>query len=459
MAPISLITFFGLFLTVTSEGVYSRGHGYAIGVTPRKRFVVKTVPVKRVSHGRKSTAVFRSPYDSYDEADAIRTADRDVPHKVSSYLPPYKPAVVAKKAVHVPIHTSHDVHVPVHAPHDTHIPVHTPHDTHVPVHTSHDSHVPVHASHDAHVPVHASHDAHVPVHASHDAHVPVHASHDAHVPVHASHDAHVPVHASHDAHVPVHASHDAHAPAVVLSHPAPKAHVPVPVPVSHDVAHVAHEPVAYHYDYHVVPPCALANQQVYNITVCLDDAEYPTETILHELKRDPLLTARLMSDVTYQSADNLVDGLTKAEEEQYSRQHYYGEAGHDAHLPTTSGYAYSDSYQRDGGYICPSDVFYARVKRAVNTYNEWKVIVNMPDAFVHDPAYKQYVQTSRLESCVHPGGACSFVDHLFPSSCLQKHAFVRLVAYDPKRGLHVDSFKLPSACSCHLAPKGGVYRA
>lgn len=33
---------------------------------------------------------------------------------------------------------------------------------------------------------------------------------------------------------------------------------------------------------------------------------------------------KLLADVTYQSADNLVDGLTKAEEEGYTHKHYYG---------------------------------------------------------------------------------------------------------------------------------------
>ena len=31
-----------------------------------------------------------------------------------------------------------------------------------------------------------------------------------------------------------------------------------------------------------------------------------------------------MSDISYQSADNLVDGLTKYQEERYTFQHYYG---------------------------------------------------------------------------------------------------------------------------------------
>ena len=66
----------------------------------------------------------------------------------------------------------------------------------------------------------------------------------------------------------------------------------------------------------------------------------------------------------------------------------------------SDGHVYGQTYQEQGGYICPSDIFYGRLKRAVNTFGEWKVIVNLPDHFRHDPKYKKYVQTSRLESCV-----------------------------------------------------------
>ena len=45
---------------------------------------------------------------------------------------------------------------------------------------------------------------------------------------------------------------------------------------------------------------------------------------MYELSRNVALVKRLLSDVSYQSADNLVDGLTKYEEEGYNYQHYYG---------------------------------------------------------------------------------------------------------------------------------------
>lgn len=52
------------------------------------------------------------------------------------------------------------------------------------------------------------------------------------------------------------------------------------------------------------------------------------ETIQYELERNKHLVDRLLSDITYQSANNLVDGLTKAEEEGYTYEHYYGNKKH-----------------------------------------------------------------------------------------------------------------------------------
>ena len=62
------------------------------------------------------------------------------------------------------------------------------------------------------------------------------------------------------------------------------------------------------------------------------------------------------------------------------------------------------------------------------------------------------LQTQRLEQCMYPGAPCSFIDPHFNSGCLQKHNFVRLLAYTYEEGLHIDSFKLPVSCSCHLSP-------
>ena len=54
-------------------------------------------------------------------------------------------------------------------------------------------------------------------------------------------------------HVPLHAAHDEHV-----------------------VHQVAHEHAPYQYDPHAVPQCAVANHLAYNLTACLDDADYQT---------------------------------------------------------------------------------------------------------------------------------------------------------------------------------------
>ena len=48
------------------------------------------------------------------------------------------------------------------------------------------------------------------------------------------------------------------------------------------------------------------------------------DTIKYELERNMPIVNRLLSDISYQSADNLVDGLTKYQEERYTLQHYFG---------------------------------------------------------------------------------------------------------------------------------------
>ncbi len=95
--------------------------------------------------------------------------------------------------------------------------------------------------------------------------------------------------------------------------------------------------------------------------------------------------------------------------------------------------------------------------------------------------YEKYTQTQRLEQCMYPSAPCSYIDpyklesswyrtiiitHLYGKASvvtlshfimysLQKHNFVRLLAYTYEEGLHIDSFKLPIACSCHVEKPGG----
>ena len=68
-----------------------------------------------------------------------------------------------------------------------------------------------------------------------------------------------------------------------------------------------------------------------------------------------------------------------------------------------SGYHYAHDYYKKGGYLCPSDIYYGRPKRAMNTYGKWKVIVNLPDEYYakgYGKGMEKYSQTQRLEQCM-----------------------------------------------------------
>lgn len=56
----------------------------------------------------------------------------------------------------------------------------------------------------------------------------------------------------------------------------------------------------------------------------------------------------------------------------------------------TDSHAHRD-FAQDGGFLCPSEVKYARPKRARNSKGSWKYIVNMD----------KYTQTIRMEKCMY----------------------------------------------------------
>ena len=111
-------------------------------------------------------------------------------------------------------------------------------------------------------------------------------------------------------------------------------------------------------------------------------------------------------------------------------------------------YTFHHDYHSHGGYLCPSDVSYAQPKRGLTINDEWKVIVNLPDD--HSHGYEKYKQTIRLEQCYYPNSPCSYLSPSITTSCKQKHNFVSLLAYTAAQGLHMDTFKLPVACSCFI---------
>lgn len=49
-----------------------------------------------------------------------------------------------------------------------------------------------------------------------------------------------------------------------------------------------------------------------------------------------------------------------------------------------------------------------------------------------------------------PQSSCSFISENYRSSCVQVYNYHRLLTWDNKLGLHMDIFKIPTCCSCHV---------
>ncbi|XP_063593243.1 neurotrophin 1-like [Penaeus indicus] len=222
---------------------------------------------------------------------------------------------------------------------------------------------------------------------------------------------------------------------VVLGSVQPPAYGHHPQPAyGHRAPAYGHQP-AYKHGYcdpTVAPSCATNS----TLSYCLEDAEYPEYEIKGAISADHLF-AKKYADIADQSADDLVDMVTKEQEEAFDYSYYTGASTGDSPYDATH-------WGGPEGYICPSDVVYAMPKRAQNVEGKWRVIVN-------DVHY--YTQTARLETCLFPEAACRALAPCYQSHCTQKSVYHRLLSYDPcdpYKGLFIDIYKLPSACSCHL---------
>ncbi|XP_032795273.1 neurotrophin 1 [Daphnia magna] len=169
---------------------------------------------------------------------------------------------------------------------------------------------------------------------------------------------------------------------------------------------------------------------------CLTDEEYPVYEVKYAIDYDPLVLKKY-ADVADQSAKDLVDGISKEQEEKFDYSFYNGKQFDEG------------NWVGGEGFICPSDVAYSRPLRAKNTAGEWRVIVQ-------DIAWPTYTQTQRTETCLFPEAACRTLAPCHFSKCLQKHTVHRMLSFDPcdaHKGIFIDTYKLPSACSCHIPVK------
>ena len=234
-----------------------------------------------------------------------------------------------------------------------------------------------------------------------------------------------------------HAVHHAPAHHAAPYHPAPAPYGPAP----HAPAPHAPAPHGYGYcDPKAPPACAEGSDLPY----CVEDKEYPAYDIAVKISQDALFLKKY-ADIADQSADDLVDGITKPQEESFDYSYYTG---------ASKGPSKYDASHWIGpeGYLCPSDVDYAKITRAVNVEGYWRIILqHIPEGYGY--GHYNYTQTTRLETCLYPDSACRLLAPCYQSKCTQKYVYHRMLSVDPcdpYRGFFIDTYKLPSACSCHI---------
>eukprot|EP00093_Oithona_nana_P004861 04861.XXX_159267_158449_1 [CDS] Oithona nana genome sequencing. len=107
--------------------------------------------------------------------------------------------------------------------------------------------------------------------------------------------------------------------------------------------------------------------------------------------------------------------------------------------PILSGRTEEESMEQ----LCPTRVELAKPRRLLNTDKKWRVIVNIGPKFQ---------QTVRLETCLQTSCG-ALLPPCYGSICVQKYAYHRLLSYDPcspEKGLFIDTYRLPIACSCAI---------
>ncbi|CAH2107835.1 unnamed protein product [Euphydryas editha] len=176
-----------------------------------------------------------------------------------------------------------------------------------------------------------------------------------------------------------------------------------------------------------------ANCELFTNTLCLHTDDYPTEAIVQSIRRNKAAAGALLADYK-DPGEGAVDGITAAQEAKYTADHYL--------VSNRRG----DTANRDfagageAGFMCPSTVKYARPQRARATSGHWKYIVNTGE----------HTQTLRLEKCLKPKEPCTYLTDNFKSKCVQVYNYHRLLTWDQQNGLHMDIFKVPTCCSCHI---------
>lgn len=189
--------------------------------------------------------------------------------------------------------------------------------------------------------------------------------------------------------------------------------------------------------------------------ICVDDFEYPEQAIIDEIYKRRDVFELMYSEVKGDAP--LVDGIPREVEESYTYDSYMAPNEIDPsddskpNDPMSSGsdrpkhgMAHGNNRNRGAGFICPSEVLYGKPKLARNIRGDWKVIVNAGE----------FTQTVRMEKCLRANDPCNYIrDQEVSSRCAQVHSFHRLMVFEKGKGFYIDTFRIPTACTCHVSKK------
>ena len=115
----------------------------------------------------------------------------------------------------------------------------------------------------------------------------------------------------------------------------------------------------------------------------------------------------------------------------------------------TTSHKLKTSRQLESENTCSAILIYVNPIRIRNTDGDWRVIVQ---------DVKGVHQRERIIMChQNEGSTCREADYhrCVYSRCVQQTRRRRLLSFnpcEPHRGVFVDTFNLPSACSCHKSP-------
>ncbi|XP_017892561.1 neurotrophin 1, partial [Ceratina calcarata] len=160
-----------------------------------------------------------------------------------------------------------------------------------------------------------------------------------------------------------------------------------------------------------------------------------TEAITRSLRSNKEMVAALLADYKSQDFDESGESLpiSLPLENKYENRYESNEIRRRSDV--------SSPFENvEEGFTCPSVIKYARPQLARAASGIWKYIINTGE----------HTQTLRLEKCSNPQTSCSFISENYRSSCVQVYNYHRLLTWDSKLGLHMDIFKVPTCCSCHV---------